>query len=302
MSELREPWYFSTMVQRIEFHPTKYGRELLVDVATIGSMPTFFRQAQAHTLTFYDIMLVTGGGGTFRLDSTDLRLRPGHIVFTTPGQIRKWIDTAVEGICLFFSSTFVAEFFNDPLFLHRLRFFHNHAQDPYLRLSPSETNALETRLSTMIQEIAGLRHDSPHVLRAMLYELLVSLNRRFAGQEQPLADDWVLSGPVYRFRQLVEQHFARHHRVADFAGMLSLTPGHLNALVRQHLGLTAKAIIQDRILVEAKRMLLYSDRTSAGVGYALGFQDPAYFSRFFRRGAGLSPTTFRRSRARGGVK
>jgi AraC family transcriptional activator of pobA len=59
----------------------------------------------------------------------------------------------------------------------------------------------------------------------------------------------------------------------------------------------SKAIIRDRIVVEAKRMLLYSDRTSAGAGYALGFQDPAYLSRFFRREAGLSPTAFRRSRA-----
>ena len=284
------------MVQRVDFHATKYGRELLVDVATVASMPTFFRRGEAHVLSFYDIMLVTGGAGRFHLDSRLLRLGRGDLVFTSPGQVRRWEDTTTEGICLFFSAGFIGEFFSDPVFLHRLRFFHNHARDTLLRLSPEDTEDLERRLRVMIREIAGLRHDSPHLLRAMLYELLVSLNRRFTGSGS-LADDWTFSGPVYRFRQLVDREFTRHHRVSDFARMLALTPGHLNALVRVHLGRSAKAVIRDRLLVEAKRMLLYSDRTAAGVGYALGFRDPAYFSRFFRRETGVTPSVFRRVRS-----
>ena len=86
--------------------------------------------------------------------------------------------------------------------------------------------------------------------------------------------------------------------VADYTRELAVSPGHLNALCKRHLGRSAKAVIQDRLLTEARRLLLYSEDSAARIGHALGFEDPSYFTRFFHRTARRSPTAFR-AEARG---
>src|SRR5436305_11526618 len=99
MDEALRSWYFSTMarirtfdsqmprrdrVQRVVFNRTKYGRDLLVDVAWVHDIPTFILDAP-HTLNFFDILVVTRGHGTFALDGHRRAVRPGVVLFTTPG-------------------------------------------------------------------------------------------------------------------------------------------------------------------------------------------------------------------------
>ena len=90
-----------------------------------------------------------------------------------------------------------------------------------------------------------------------------------------------------------EREAMRQHGVAHYARQLAVSPGHLNVLSHRHLGRSAKAVITDRLSVQARRMLLYSTLSVAQVGYALGFRDPSYFTRFFRRENGRSPSAFR---------
>ena len=100
---------------------------------------------------------------------------------------------------------------------------------------------------------------------------------------------------VMRFRELVEKHY-RNHRPLDFyAGKLGVTTARLNACCRVTTGKSSLALINDRLLTEAKRNLVYSDMTVNEIGAALGYADPGYFNRFFTRNAGLSPGRFRDS-------
>ena len=101
---------------------------------------------------------------------------------------------------------------------------------------------------------------------------------------------------IERFIALVERDHAIRHRVAEYAAELALTPGHLNWLCRQALGRSAGAVVRERLVLEAKRRLLYSDAPVSAIGYGLGFADPPYFTRFFRRETGLTPQAFRAAR------
>ena len=87
------------------------------------------------------------------------------------------------------------------------------------------------------------------------------------------------------------------HRVSAYARTLAVSSSHLNAVVRRQLGRSPTDLIQERVALEARRLLLHTDETAARVGYALGFDDPSYFARFFKRRTGKSPTTFRGSSA-----
>ncbi|RVU18141.1 helix-turn-helix domain-containing protein [Methylobacterium oryzihabitans] len=99
-----------------------------------------------------------------------------------------------------------------------------------------------------------------------------------------------------RFRELVEAHHRRERPLADYARDLGVTEARLRAACRAATGASPARLIRDRRLVEAKRTLLYSDLGIAEAAYALGFSDPAYFSRFFAKGTGSSPREFRERR------
>src|SRR5688500_12573128 len=201
------------------------------------------------------------------------------------------VQTCALPILLFFTGAFLERFLSDPLFLYRLPFFHRD-RVPELALAPPERKLLARRLREMEAEIGNLRGDSSSLLGARLYEVLMLLARWFE-RAHPGAMAVPAEGLGLRFRRLVERHHRRTHRVAGYAKMLSVSTGHLNAMVRRQLGRPPLELIQDRLALEARRLLLHTDETAARVGYALGFDDPSYFARFFRRRTGRTPTAFR---------
>jgi AraC-like DNA-binding protein/mannose-6-phosphate isomerase-like protein (cupin superfamily) len=277
-------------IRSIEFHRTKYGRELLIDVIRAAQIATFEVESAPHVLSFYEIFLITRGGGRLTLDGREYAVRPGAVFFTSPGQPRQWSARGLDGLCLFFTADFVEEFFRDPLFLFTLPYFHREGGNLRLSLNPAEARALSRRLSSMQREIRRLRADSPHALRAALYETLIQLARAFTDKTgAPVRENAI----AVRLRQLIERHFKESHRPAEYARRLGITAGHLNQLTRRHLGRTAGVVIRERLVLEAKRQLQNTDGAAAEVAYELGFQDPAYFARFFRRETLMSPSQFR---------
>ena len=280
-----------TRIRQIHFRADKYGPELLVDAAPVSRLKGFVLTPESHILSFYDILLITRGRGSFWLDDTCYAVKPGRVIFTSPGQVRRLEATQVEGLVLFFTGAFLERFLSDPLFLYRLPFFHRD-RVPQLALAPPERKLLARRLREMEAEIGNLRGDSSSLLGARLYEVLMLLARWFE-RAHPGARAVPSEGLGLRFRRLVERHHRRTHRVAGYAKMLSVSAGHLNAMVRRQLGRPPLELIQDRLALEARRLLLHTDETAARVGYALGFDDPSYFARFFRRRTGLTPTAFR---------
>lgn len=215
------------------------------------------------------------------------------MIFTSPGQVRRLEARDVEGQVLFFTGGFLERFLSDPLFLYRLPFFHRE-QVPELSLPPTEHRALAGAIGRMEAEITHLRGDSSPLLGARLYEVLVLLERWFCAAHPRRSED-VAEGLGLRFRRMLEQQHRRVHRVSAYARLLSVSPSHLNAMVRRQLGRSPIHLIQDRLALEARRLLLHTDDTAARIGYVLGFADPSYFARFFRRRVGKSPTVFRAS-------
>ena len=98
---------------------------------------------------------------------------------------------------------------------------------------------------------------------------------------------------VVRYRDLIERNYREERRLEFYADRLGVTPARLNAACRARLGTTASRLLHDRILTEAKRCLIYTAMSVAEIGYALGFEDPAYFNRFFTKRTGLPPGRLR---------
>lgn len=151
---------------------------------------------------------------------------------------------------------------------------------------------------------AEYRGSAPHrdvLIEALLGAILVWLSRHAMQMPAGMQREAGRSARHFaRFCELLEEHYLQHRPVGHYAKQLGITASHLNLLCRQTVGKSALEIIHERVLLEAKRNLVYTSMTVSEVSYAIGFSDPAYFTRFFKRATGCPPKDFRQ-RAVAGV-
>ena len=145
---------------------------------------------------------------------------------------------------------------------------------------------------------AEYRGNAPHramVIEALLGAILIWLARSTSQQAFGAVHETARQGEHFaNFCQLIEEHYAAHQPLSWYAQRLGITAAHLNALCRQTVGKSALELIHERMILEAKRNLVYTSMTVSVVSYTIGFSDPAYFTRFFKREVGLSPKEFRK--------
>ena len=146
------------------------------------------------------------------------------------------------------------------------------------------------------REYAGHQPGRLSVLMAVLAQVLVQLARAGAISTD-MGPRNRMHGRVERFVELIERHFRDWQPLSFYAQRLGVSTAQLNNSCRREAGRSAQEMIHDRLLLEARRLLAYSDLDVTGIGYALGFRDPAYFSRFFARRQGVSPSVFRLEQA-----
>lgn len=140
-------------------------------------------------------------------------------------------------------------------------------------------------------EHEGRAFGRAHALRAQV-ALLAGLVARSIAEARP-TERSADSTLQRRFEALVEAHFTEHLAVKEYANRLAVTPTHLSRVMRQATGQPASAVIEERVIREARRNLAYSNLSVSEIGYALGYNDPAHFSRVFSRATGVSPRAFR---------
>ena len=132
----------------------------------------------------------------------------------------------------------------------------------------------------------------------MLLKRLIIVITRLA-RSKFIPDQKLHDERLYIFRKfnlLLEANFRTEHSVNYYAGRLNKSPKTLSNLSALYNHKSPMQIIQDRIIIEAKRLLYYTDRSIKQITYELGFEDPAYFSNFFKRHVSLSPLEFRNDR------
>lgn len=275
-----------------DFFKTKYGSELLIDLVRLETLEKYIIGGSPHVLTYYDITLITGGNGLFHLDEYSFNIVPQKIFFSSPMQGRKWdIEKVPKGLILLFEEEFLCTFFNDSEFVQRLSYFNTTCHEPVLSLEDSDFTYFKSVLENIEEEIVGQDKKDNHILRALLYQSLCWLNRQYLKLNTELEPD---SGRyVYEFRKMVNQYFKQHHSVGFYADKLHITAGYLNDMVKDHFRTSAKNFIQNRLFLEAKRLLLYSTLSVSEIAWELNFQDDSYFVRAFKNKMGCTPHSYK---------
>ncbi len=282
-------------IPRYTFYKTKYGSELLVDVVELKYVKRFLTKGTVHTLTYYDITFVTEGEGNFSVDNQMHKAVPCDVLFSKPGEIRNW-DTGhiVNGYALIFEDEFLSSFFKDPLFVQHLSFFNVGRKSVGLHLSNQLYVRMLQLLSDIKTEIDSYKQNDVHVLRALLYEALMLLDRAY---QKMLSDGSIHkeanSTHLSKFMEWVGTDLREHHSVRYYADKLCITPNYLNEIVSSALGISAKQYIQNKVMEEAKRLLVYTDFPISEIAFELHFSTVSYFVRCFRQSTGETPLAYR---------
>ena len=279
-----------THIPVIKFNRYKYGGELLVDVVTLDAIRNSPNFAEALRQSFYGLMLTTGGEGDVEVDGVPAVARKGLVACARPGDVGTVIsDRGLTSLELIFERDFLLSFFSDPHFLDSIAYLSPQRTSPYLLLDEALFNRIVGLYDSLLIELHGSSKTDPHLLRAMLYEVLMLLQRA-----TPLETDSVSETErVSRFRQLVGEHYLTESGVEFYADRLCITSNYLNRLVRATLGQSTKQYIQSRRIEEAKRLLRYTDLSISDIAKHLNYDTATYFARAFSRQTGVTPLQFR---------
>ncbi|MFZ2159851.1 MAG: helix-turn-helix domain-containing protein, partial [Bradyrhizobium sp.] len=228
----------------------------------------------------HQILLIERGGGQATLEGRIHALRPMRVVNVPVGDVHGFsFKPGTQGWVLTVSAEMLDEVLTPSEGLRRVL-----AHSTVVRGTPEMRSAMQQ----IFAEFAGRHFARAHLLRALSAALIGLVAREMAANGR-MPGGMAKPDLFRRFEALLDQHFLQHWTVSDYAAALSITPTHLSRLTRSATGHAASHLILDRVIREARRNLVYTNLPVSTIAYALGFSDPAYFSRLFSGSTGLSP-------------
>lgn len=250
---------------------------------------------ESHRHNYYEIFLFAKGGGQHEIDFGAHDISDSSIHFVSPGQVHKVRrEPNSYGSILLFSRDFYHFGAKTDLSLFEYPFLNTHTQGtPVVNLMEKQFDELLT-LSRAMGEEKMVHNDSSgkEVIRTYLHIFLLKCKQYAETAENRIPDE--SQQHFHKLKHLLEERYREQHLPSFYADELSVSSKKLNEICKAHSGNTVNSLIKNRIVLEAKRLLLHSEYSVKEISYFLGFDDPAYFNRFFRKNIGISAGQFRK--------
>jgi len=260
-------------LRKFIFEKSKYGFELLMDLHKFEANPNVFFDPNPQTTNFFEIMIFEKANGRKKCCMIDL--------------------SGIKGFHLVFQSDFLSDFFGDKLFTYRLQYFYNSQHPQFLQLKNDDYTFIRLALNEIIVEIKNYQNDSSHILRSLLYFSLSKLNRLYS-KCYNISPNIQSNSIIYKFKELLELNIRNSHTVEEYCNLLNVTRHQLNTMVKNHTRYTTKEIISNRLLLEIKTELRYSDKTISEIAHDLNFSEPNNLTRFFIKMENINPSDYRK--------
>lgn len=244
-----------------------------------------------HRHSYYEILVFLKGGGKHEIDFQNYPIKSHSLHFVAANQVHEVKRTpASDGYSILFTSAFLPEQYAPQEFE-----FYQTGADPVLNLSKETFKEVKFLLDELRKEFDDDSIRKREVLQSLMQMILLKSQRLYAGnlsaaKVKPSAEAQQFMIP---FSKLVDAHFHEHWRAGDYAKAMNMSVANLNTLCKQHFSRSTESIIQDRVIVEIKRLLCYTNKTVKEICYDLNFEDPAYFTRFFKKKTGITPLEYR---------
>ena len=246
-----------------------------------------------HRHDYNTVVWVREGEGSHIIDFNEYAFGKDHVFFVGPGQVHQMKTLKrPKGWVITFQNDFVVRSGLGRDFLINVNLFRQYSESPPIVITdPSRL----LRIMDLLHEeydIDNFKYRSEAQGAALKLFLIECV--RFCLLDNQKANK-VGSPLLIAFKSMVNQHFNEKHKVAEYADMLAVTPKYLNEIIKTAIGVTAKDYIIDRILIEAKRMLLHTDDSVKMIALSLGFAEPLHFNAFFKNKVKVTPLAYRKA-------
>lgn len=249
-----------------------------------------------HRHTYYEVIWIMKGHGVHTVDFRDYPFKGPCLFLLQPGHVHKIVKAVpTSGYILKFCESFFSADGNSENLLLKYGIFDNINVQPVVDLGPAVVTLLNDLMVKMLGEFEQRAELSKVILASYLKIFLLQVYKLKESNQEELKE---IPEPRYltfrQFKRLVEDHYAKEHAVRFYTGQLAITGRTLNEITHKYAGKTAGDIIQERILLEARRYIYNGGLSIKEIADQLGFDDAAYFTRFFTKHQGLSPQQFRK--------
>lgn len=256
---------------------------------TVSRLPN---RLSLHRHEYFEVFLLEGDGVHFN-DFVSFPIKSPTLIFVSPGQVHKWKKPLkMNGYAICFTQQFFDGNAPPPSPILSYPFWYPNDTPPVLALPADRVEEITLICQELKKEFTAKAHGFESIIASLLRVLFGRAERLYP--QRPSHRLNTRSSTLLRdFRLMLEQHFRTHQSVGAYAKLLNVSPDLLSQTVHEGTGQITGDVIRQRVLLESRRLLGYTQMTVSEVAYALSFQDPAYFSRFFRRLTGQSPGEFR---------
>ena len=267
----------------------------------LQEMPKFFADngrgpKEPHIHTFYQIIWFRRGHGSHFVDFKEYPVTDNTLFFLSPGQVHYFEENDdFEGYVIHFNEDFMSDEGSSENVFLKYNLFNAFDAVPYYNMTEADTERLEYIVSEMKAE---LEHETAvahgDALKYLIPLFLIHVQRLgIRGTGIPLCINNSSNRTFVRFRQMLEHHYRDIHTVKEYASMLNVSTKTLTNCVYEGSHSTPLRLINERIVLEAKRQLMHSSLKVKEIAYFLGFEDPSYFIKFFKRHTGCLPAELR---------
>jgi len=249
-----------------------------------------------HLHDFYSIFWIESGEAIHATEFVEYSLKADTILFVPPGlKHRMYIDKSVSGIYVLFNEDFIQYNRKNHVPLKEYRLFNNSDFKSLITVTPEKREKLNNITGLIFDEIQNSDDYSQDIVLNLLHLFLLESRRIFDQQNQAPKEesDATPDVTIIKFKQLIEENFTKEKNVSPYAEMLNMNASCLNELTKRTTGITAGELIRNRVIDETKKLLYSSKMSGKEIAYELGFDDPAYFSRFFKKYTGTTLKEFR---------
>lgn len=242
-----------------------------------------------HRHNYYEVFVFEVGGGDHHIDFQTFPIQNRSIHFVSPGQVHNIVrKEGSKGVVILFSRDFYP--FNQDK-LKQFPFLNNNSLEPILNLNENEFDILLDLTMNMQTELQSTNQYADDLIQVYLNTFLIHCKRYFnCNQITHLYSSDSLS---FRYKQLIEEYYLKVHVVSEYAEMLSISEKQLASATKKELGISPKELIYDRIILEAKRLVLYTNYSFQEIAFFLNYNDASHFAKFFKSKTGYAPSNFR---------